>query len=84
MECADIEAIKNFQHYYLTLLHSERPKLYTILVFLSAAGLRNDGLTAPFKDGVCWLEADSELYVLVIPYLFGYKTGFSPLQNYYK
>ena len=24
----------------LTLLHSERPKLYTILVFLSAIGLR--------------------------------------------
>ena len=24
----------------LTLLHSERPKLYAILVFLSAAGLR--------------------------------------------
>ena len=26
----------------LTLLHSERPKLYAILAFLSAIGLRND------------------------------------------
>ena len=26
----------------LTLLHSERPKLYTILAFLSAIGLRED------------------------------------------
>ena len=28
--------------YTLTLLHSERPKLYAILVFLSAVGLRKD------------------------------------------
>ena len=27
---------------YLTLLHSERPKLYTILAFLSAIGLKAD------------------------------------------
>ena len=27
---------------HLTLLHSERPKLYTILAFLSAIGLNND------------------------------------------
>ena len=27
----------------LTLLHLERPKLYTILAFLSAIGLRNKG-----------------------------------------
>ena len=29
----------------LTLLHSERPKLYTILAFLSAVGLYNFGLS---------------------------------------
>ena len=30
---------------YLTLLHSERPKLYTILAFLSAIGLNRDTLS---------------------------------------
>ena len=29
----------------LTLLHSERPKLYTILAFLSAVGLNNEDCT---------------------------------------
>ena len=29
------------EKYLLTLLHSERPKLYVILVFLSAIGLTN-------------------------------------------
>ena len=28
---------------FLTLLHSEKPKLYTILAFLSAIGLENFG-----------------------------------------
>ena len=32
-----LRLITNFA--YLTLLHSERPKLYTILAFLSAMGL---------------------------------------------
>ena len=31
--------------YTLTLLHSERPKLYAILAFLSAIGLNTDGHT---------------------------------------
>ena len=31
----------NYAEHYLTLLHSERPKLHTILVFLSAIGLIN-------------------------------------------
>ena len=34
-------AIRFMSNYSLTLLHSERPKLYTILAFLSAIGLRN-------------------------------------------
>ena len=33
-----MESAKVFSH-KLTLLHSERPKLYTILAFLSAIGL---------------------------------------------
>ena len=33
----------------LTLLHSERPKLYTILAFLSAIGLKVTSLTAYVK-----------------------------------
>ena len=28
----------------LTLLHSERPKLYTIMVFLSAIGFNSSGI----------------------------------------
>ena len=32
----------HFQSIILTLLHSERPKLYTILAFLSAVGLKGD------------------------------------------
>ena len=33
----------------LTLLHSERPKLYTILVFLSAVGLKERIFSWRFK-----------------------------------
>ena len=31
----------NFYEIHLTLLHSERPKLYAILAFLSAVGLKD-------------------------------------------
>ena len=34
----------------LTLLHSERPKLYTILAFLSAIGLKCKGVTPCFPS----------------------------------
>ena len=37
----------NFYHLFivgLTLLHSERPKLYTILAFLSAIGLKTGAI----------------------------------------
>ena len=33
--------VSTLEEVYLTLLHSERPKLYTILAFLSAIGLMN-------------------------------------------
>ena len=40
--------------FHLTLLHSERPKLYTILAFLSAIGLRVD----PILKGLrCFTKA---------------------------
>ena len=35
----------------LTLFHSERPKLYAILVFLSAIGLRCMGMSQPMYEG---------------------------------
>ena len=35
---------------YLTLLHSERPKLYIILAFLSAIGLKCKGVTPCFPS----------------------------------
>ena len=39
---SDLEKfVSLFHDYSLTLLHSERPKLYTISVFLSAIGLKN-------------------------------------------
>ena len=38
MKVVDLLLMKAYV-YTLTLLHSERPKLYTILVFLSAVGL---------------------------------------------
>ena len=40
--------------YFLTLLHSERPKLYTILAFLSAIGLNNSTVThrCPIENSV--------------------------------
>ena len=34
----------------ITLLHSERPKLYTILAFLSATGLTNSVMDSPFYE----------------------------------
>ena len=40
---------------YLTLLHSERPKLYTILVFLSAAGLK-----------VPWQQTTNQIKILPV------------------
>ena len=43
--------------YCLTLLHSEKPKLYTVLAFLSAVGLRK---------AFNFREADSFLKVLIL------------------
>ena len=37
-----------FPRFFLTLAHSERPKLYTILAFLSAIGLKEDNLCIYF------------------------------------
>ena len=55
---------------FLTLLHSERPKLYTILAFLSATGLYSEilplyeGLSKP-QSGMLILHAvDVHLPVL--------------------
>ena len=42
-----MEQPKVLHYRVLTLLHSERPKLYTILAFLSAVGLRM--VIAPLK-----------------------------------
>ena len=41
----------------LTLLHSEKPKLYAILVFLSAMGLNN----VVQKKNRVWIELKSTL-----------------------
>ena len=44
----------NMKYTFKTLMHSERPKLYTILVFLSAIGLKNNVLKPDFD---CNLES---------------------------
>ena len=50
---AHFEDVKYFIVLLLTLLHSERPKLYTILAFLSAVGLKNNFSLAIRNYGPC-------------------------------
>ena len=46
----DLSLIHKLPRCPLTLLHSERPKLYTILAFLSAKGLKEFGYTFKGKQ----------------------------------
>ena len=46
----------------LTLLHSERPKLYAILTFLSAIGLTTKKQTTKFSSANVQKNVKSKLY----------------------
>ena len=48
---------------YLTLLHSERPKLYTILAFLSAIGLKGETVNCSPTVG----NGSHAMYAVYIP-----------------
>ena len=61
----------------LTLLHSERPKLYTILAFLSAIGLRED----PFWKGKAIQRNKQEVMKVVPPFRALNKRGWGIEDN---